>query len=113
MATPALLTLIMLLVQTGLWFHAQHVAQAAAQEGVRAARVEGGSEAAGEARTNDFLDDMGRTIIEGRSLTVHRDDDIARVTVTGKAVNVVPGLSFPIREVAEAPVERFRAAGEP
>ena len=40
-AMPALLLLIMSIIQFGLWYHASHVAKAAAQEGVRAARIEG------------------------------------------------------------------------
>ncbi|HEY9558827.1 MAG TPA: TadE/TadG family type IV pilus assembly protein [Acidimicrobiales bacterium] len=111
MATPALLFLIMLLVQTGLWFHAQHVAQAAAQEAVRAVRVENGTEDAGRARAHDFLDDLGREIIQNRKVEVGRTPDVATVTVSGFAVNVVPGLRFSISEEAEAPVERFRPAG--
>src|SRR3546814_6588177 len=80
MATPALLFLIMLLVQTGLWFHAQHVAQAAAQEAVRAVRVENGTEDAGRARAHDFLDDLGREIIQNRKVEVGRTPDVATVT---------------------------------
>ena len=112
MATPALLFLLMLLVQVGLWFHAQHVAQAAAQEGVRAVRVEDGVEADGVERANEFLDWLGREIIQGRAVSATRDADVATVTITGFAVNVVPGLRFGISEEAEAPVERFRAADE-
>ena len=48
--TPVLLFLVMLVIQFGLWYHAQHVAQAAAQEGVRSARVEGSTADAGRTR---------------------------------------------------------------
>ena len=34
---PVLLLLLLVVVQFGLWYHAQHVVQAAAQEGTRAA----------------------------------------------------------------------------
>lgn len=110
MATPVLLFLVMLLVQAGLWFHAQHVAQAAAQEGLRAARVQGGTVVAGDARAHEFLDSLGREIIQGRRVEVDRDGDVATVRVEGWAVNVVPGLRFSISEVAEGPVEVFRGA---
>jgi Flp pilus assembly protein TadG len=111
-ATPALLLLLMTLVQVGLWFHAQHVAQAAAQEGVRAARIENGTEADGTARTHEFLDSLGREIIVERDVDVARDAEVATVTVEGWAVNVVPFVRFRISERAEAPVERFRPADE-
>lgn len=108
LATPALLFLIMLLIQTGLWYHAQHVAQAAAQEGVRVARVEMGTAGEGEARANQFLDEAGRTILENRSVSAQRSPDRASVTVTGTGVNLVPGLHFRVDETADSPVERFR-----
>lgn len=111
LATPALLFLIMLLVQTGLWFHAQHVAQAAAQEGLQATRVEHGTEAAGTAQANEFLDQTASEILLDRSVVVARGADIASVEITGTAVNVVPGLQFSVTEYAEGPVERFRPAG--
>src|SRR3546814_17371741 len=85
MATPALLFLIMLLVQTGLWFHAQHVAQAAAQEAVRAVRVENGTEDAGRARAHDFLDAPGREIITNRKVEGGRTPDLATDTVPRSA----------------------------
>jgi hypothetical protein len=107
--TPVLLLLVMLVVQFGLWLHAQHVAQAAADEGLRDARTASVSLADAEARASAFLDQTASSVIEDRSLKVERDGDIARVVVVGHAPAVVPGLELGIRAVAAAPVERFRA----
>jgi hypothetical protein len=107
--TPVLLFLVMLVIQFGLWFHAVHVAQAAAQEGVRAARVEGGSEAIGLERAESFLLRAGPTIIREREVESTRTADEARVIVSGFAVEVVPGLRLPVKADATSPVERFRA----
>ncbi len=107
--TPVLLLLVMLVVQFGLWLHAQHVAQAAADEGLRDARTASVSLADAEARASAFLDQTASSVIEDRSLTVERDGDIARVVVVGHAPAVVPGFELGIRAVAAAPVERFRA----
>lgn len=107
--TPVLLLLVMLVVQFGLWLHAQHVAQAAADEGLRDARTASVSLADAEARASAFLDQTASSVIEDRSLKVERDGDIARVVVVGDAPAVVPGLELGIRAVAAAPVERFRA----
>ena len=107
--TPVLLLLVMLVVQFGLWLHAQHVAQAAADEGLRDARTASVSLADAEARASAFLDQTASSVIEDRSLSVERDGDIARVVVVGDAPAVVPGLELGIRAVAAAPVERFRA----
>jgi Flp pilus assembly protein TadG len=109
LVVPALLFLVMLVVQFGLWFHAQHVAQAAAEEGARAARAEKGSAAAGRDRANSFLDQAGRTIIVGRMVDTTRTADLVTVVVHGHSVDVVPGLSLPVTASATSPVEIFRA----
>jgi Flp pilus assembly protein TadG len=106
--TPVLLFLVMLVIQFGLWYHAQHVAQAAAQEGVRSARVEGSTADAGRTRAVDFLAGAGPTIVEDPVVTATRDAETATVTVHGHAVTVVPGFSLSIDASATSPVERFR-----
>ena len=108
LVVPVLLLLIMLVLQFGLWYHAQHVAQAAAQEGVRAARVEGGTAERGQRRTEDFLSRAGPTILTGRSIEATRDPDTASVSVHGRAAAVVPGLALGVSASATSPVERFR-----
>jgi Flp pilus assembly protein TadG len=108
LVTPVLLFLVMLVIQFGLWFHAQHVAQAAAEEGARAARSASGSASAGQERSEAFLDQAGPTIITDRVVTASRTADIVTVQVHGRSVNVVPGLALPINATATSPVERFR-----
>jgi Flp pilus assembly protein TadG len=107
-ATPLLLVLVLLVVQFALWQHAVHVAGAAAQEGARSARLEGGSAAAGQARAEQFLAQLGRTVVMQPQVIVRRDLDRARVEVTGYAVNVLPFIHLPIRAESDGPVERFR-----
>lgn len=111
LVTPALLLLLMLIVHFALWFHAYHLATAAAQEGARAARLEGGTEAAGREKATQLLDALGRKVIVERQVVSSRppDADTARVEVTGYATPVVPGLRLAVRGVSEGPVERFRA----
>lgn len=108
-ATPVLLFMIMLLVQTGLWYHTKHIAQAAAQEGSHAARVEGGSAADGSAAAHAVLDDLAPTLLQNRAVNAERSADEARVDVSGDAQNVIPFMTFHVSESAVAPVERFRA----
>jgi hypothetical protein len=107
--TPVLLFLVMLVVQFGLWLHAQHVAQAAADEGLRDARTASVSLAAAEARASAFLDQTASSVIQDRLLSIDRDGDVARVIVSGHAPAVVPGFALSVRAVAAAPVERFRS----
>lgn len=109
LATPALLLMLMLLVQFGLWYHAVHVARAAAQEGARAARVEGGTGAAGEARARDFLEDVAPRLIVAPEVIAERDLDQVHVEVRGQVIEVVPFIDLDVSGEAEGPTERFRA----
>lgn len=107
--TPVLLFLVLLVVQFGLWLHAQHVAQAAADEGLRDARTASVPLGEAEARAEAFLDQAASSVIEERGVLIERDGETARVVVTGHAPVVVPGFELSVRAVAAAPVERFRA----
>ena len=112
LVTPVLLLLVMLVIHFGVWYHAAHVATSAAQEGARAARLEGGTQAAGVARAEQFLASLGPEIVAGPRVRVQRDDERARVEITATALPVVPGLRLPIRAVSEGRVERFRSPVE-
>jgi Flp pilus assembly protein TadG len=107
---PAILLGLLLAFQVGLWYHARHVALAACEEGVRAARVETGSAEAGAARARRFLRILGPRIVANPTVAASRDQDVARVEVSGQALNVIPWLRLPIRQAAHGPVERFRGA---
>lgn len=107
LVTPVLLLLVMTVFQFGLWYHAQHVATAAAEEGARAARAEQGTATAGRTRAEAFLDQAGPTIVQDRTVDASRTADTVTVTVHGTAVAVIPGLHLSIRATATSPVERF------
>lgn len=107
-ATPLLLLLVLAVVQFALWQHAVHVADAAAQEGARSARIEGGSAASGQARAEDMLGTLGRTTVVDPRVTVRRDAERARVEVHGYASSVLPFLRLPVEASSEGPLERFR-----
>lgn len=109
LVTPLMLFIILLIVQFGLWFHASHVAAAAAQEGARAARVQGSSAGAGQERAEELLDSVGRRLVLERSVSSTRDGEVARVEVAGVAPQVVPGFRLPVSAESEAPIEEFRA----
>lgn len=106
---PVLLLLIMAVVQFGLWYHAEHVAQAAAQEGVRAARAEGSTSDDGKTRTEQFLAATGAAIIDGPVIVVTRNATQASVRVTGTVVAVIPGLRLDVQGEAASPTEEFQA----
>ena len=106
---PMLLLMVMLIIQFGLWYHGSHVAIAAAQEGARAARLEGSSAAAGEARARDFLAALGREVVGDAQVVASRNAEVARVEVRGRSVELIPGWRLPITAVSEGAVERFRS----
>ena len=109
LATPLLLLVLLAIVQFALWQHAVHVADAAAQEGARAARLQGGTATVGAARTREFLAQLSPTILVHPQVSVRRNANTARVEVTGQALMLLPGLHLPVRVVAQGTVERFRA----
>lgn len=106
---PALLLLIMIVIQFGLWYHAQHVVQAAAQEGVRAARAQGASAGEGHERARAFLAQVGGRSVTGAEIVSERSGAGAMVRVNGEAPAVVPGLRLAVSAAAASPVEEFTA----
>ena len=105
---PVLLLLIMFCIQVALWYHAAALADAAAQDGVRAARVQGASANDGIARANQLLDQAGPTIIGNRQVTASRTPVLARVEVRGRCIELIPFVSLPVHAVAESTTELFR-----
>ena len=106
-ATPLLLLLILGVIQFALWQHASHVAQAAAQQGLVAGRVQGGSQASATAQATALLDQTGSGVLVHPSVTATRDLQTTTVVVTGQAEGIIPFLSLPVRSTAVGPTERW------
>lgn len=106
-ATPVLLTLLLVVVQLGVWLHAAHVVHAAAQEGARVARVETGTAAAGQAHAERFLGRLAGELLTDHTVIASRGGGTARVDVTGRVVPVVPLLSLPVRATSQGPIEQW------
>ena len=107
LTVPVLLLLIMLIVQLGLYWHANHVAQAATQEGVRAARMFDGNAQAGQARAQTFISRAAPTLLHDVGITATRDSRTATVHVHATVQAVVPGLSLDVDVESRSPTERF------
>ena len=111
---PAALIAILLIIQCGLAFHAQHIALAVAQEGARAARLYQATDADGAERANQALRALnsGGILVDPRVSVTRSGNDSVQVTVSGGVVSMLPGLTLSIRpQVVQGPVERFRGAG--
>jgi len=105
-AFPALLVLLLLTVQAALVIHARHLAQAAAQEGLRDARLYHGSQAAGQRTAEAFLAQTAGDLLTRRSVTAVRTPG-ARVVVRGTALSLLPGVRVDVVGRAHGPVERW------
>lgn len=128
--TPVLFSIIGTVVQLGLWYHAQAIALAAAQEGARAARVPAASEpaadAAGRTRAQDYLDQLANDILIARTVRITPErtqasaravslggiGDVVSIRVTADVISVVPFLTLSVDEVSTVTVERFRGDQE-
>lgn len=124
--TPVLFGLLGTVVQVGLWYHAQAIGLAAAQEGARAARLpaisEPAADAAGVARARSYLDQLGSDVLKRATVQVTPErgpanaraaslggvTDVVSIRVRGEVVSVVPGITLSVDEVSTVPVERFR-----
>jgi len=106
MAT-VLIALFTTLVQYGIRFHAQRVAEAAAREGAVAAARYDGTEGAGSSTAKEYVNEDGKPAVTGSTVSSSRSATEARVTVTVEIVTLAPWLGGSITSTATAPVERF------
>jgi Flp pilus assembly protein TadG len=107
---PLLLLMFMALVQWGLYFHAQSLVDAAAQDGGRAARDAGGTPEDGRAVADQLLGDAtGSGLLEQVTVDIADTDGVIRATVRGQVRSLVPlpGFDLTVEGVSEGPAERF------
>lgn len=91
---PVALALILGIVQGALWAHAGAVAQAAADHGAEAAALLGGSDEAGVAAAQDFMQNAGA--FSGVTVTANNpiDSDFVELRVSGSYPTVFGRLSI-------------------
>ena len=106
---PLLLLLVLSSVQVGLWFHARHLVNAAAQEGARAARAAGATDSDGYDRAEQMLSQLGSAAVTSPGVTVTRGPRSVTVTVTGNAPPVIPGFTMWVAATSTSPIEEFRS----
>ncbi|MDR3034668.1 MAG: pilus assembly protein [Kitasatospora sp.] len=105
---PAVLFVILLVVQAGLWWYAEQAALAAAREGVEAGRINGAPAGAGEQRATEFVDRLGNVVELARPPEqTGSDPDMYQLSVTVKTLSLVPFTDLAITKTATAPREKF------
>lgn len=106
-AAPVLLLLLLLIVAGGVWVHAAHCAQAAADRAVEVARAYQSSATAGQAAGAETISALASAIISDPTVSVSRTATTVTAVVTGHVSGIVPGMSWTVRAEAAGPVERF------
>jgi hypothetical protein len=107
---PVLMVILLVVVQLALWAHAAQVVALAASEGDRAARSQGGGAAAGAARARAVIGGSGAGVVASSVASDVLPGDLARVTVIGHAVSIVPGFSLPVSSIDIGPIQEFRGS---
>ena len=118
-AMPVVLVLIMSVIQYALFEFANQVAEAAATEGLQAATVYDPSgnpcivtiptrKAAGASEADSVATSEDQLLLQpSASPAVDCTTQTVTVVVMGTAVQLVPGLSLPVRMSAAGPIERL------
>lgn len=104
---PAMIFLLMFIVQWAILWHARSVAQAAAQEGMRSASGYHSSAAAGQADAENFLHQTAPHAMPGATVTVDRGPTSVTVKVHSSVMSVIPFGNFAVDESAAGPIEGY------
>jgi Flp pilus assembly protein TadG len=105
--TPVLLLVVLGLVQFALWYHAEQVVTAAAQEAAAQASLISGSPATAQQRAQVLLDGLS-SIARGTQVSVGPPDTGSiSVSVTARLNGILPGVvSLPLHATATAHLEK-------
>jgi hypothetical protein len=107
---PALLILVLAIVQGCLWWFARQAVITAAREGVEAGRVQTGTGPAAE-RARETATNLGGNLLQGVNVTTPgTTPERIRVQVSARSLSIVPGLpGISITQHAEAAREKWVA----
>lgn len=105
---PVVILVTIAVVQAAMWVHARNIALTAAREGVAAARVYQAPDSAGTARARETLQRIAGDSLTATAVTSGGSTTEVRVTVTGSAPSLIPGVSgLSVSQSAGAPRERW------
>jgi len=100
---PLFIAAMFAILQGSLWVYASSVAQAAAQDGVRAGTVMGGRPESGQSTAEVILQQRSAGVDWG--VDTSSTPQTLTVTVTGYAQSVIPGMHIHVHESATLPWE--------
>jgi len=109
---PALIIVIMMVFQIGMFWHAKQSADVAAEEAVEAAQVATATVADGYSGAAAILGQAGN--LRDAVVIVDRDEVTGTVTVviTGRAPSIIPFGAWGITAQAQGSIERFIPAAD-
>lgn len=108
---PAVLLLLMVTIQAGLWYYGRSVALAAAQEGVAAGRVEGASAQEATQAAESFASTQGESLLSQTSISTRGSTpERIHVSVSGQVASLIPGVPISVGQEASGAVERWTDA---
>lgn len=116
--TPVLFFMIFATVQFGLYFFADHVAQAAAQAGARKARATADAQPGawrGEAQdvVDSYIRQLGPQLVLSPDVKMLQpEQNTVGVEITARIPTVFPGLDLTVHAQSAGPVERFVPEGD-
>jgi len=101
--TPVLILLVLLVVQMSIYFHASHVASAAAAEGASAGAGMSPDEGRAEVAASDFVRQLGGTV--GRPPNASIESDLMKVRVSIAIPAIIPFFTEEVVREAVEPLE--------
>lgn len=107
---PLVLLAIAVCMQAGLVLHANNVANAAAQDGLRAAQLDGANDGNGTVAAENTLALFDG--IEAAKVTVSRTEDTVTVRIEGEVAVPLNGVFSSFNVSATGPIERFYLESE-
>lgn len=101
--------------QLVMWWHAQNLAQAATQAGVRTASSNGAASGSGSTAARSFMDRTGGRAVNGITVQERSTPTTVTVEVTATVPRIIPlpGLNFSVRAESTRERERFTTPGAP
>jgi hypothetical protein len=104
---PGVVLLVVIALQTALWFLGSNIAQNAAVDAYRDARAYQSTADTGTTAAHRMLTQTGG-FLDNPHVQVDRTGTTVTVTVTGAAVSLIPGISLPpVQRTITGPVERW------
>jgi hypothetical protein len=104
---PAIVFLLMAIVQWAIVWHARGLAQAAAQEGLRNAAVYGSSTGAGKQDIANYIRQVAPNALADPQIGVTRAGNTITVHIHASVPSLVPFGSFSVDATASGPVETW------